>query len=232
MKSIKNWFSLLALTVLLISSSTALEAIPENYIEGAVLRVNAKSGLKLREEPSLNARVFTTMDFGEEVTVLNTLGFQRTQTIELVQGNWVYVEYRGFKGFAFDGFLTDLPLPTSNFDLLELIELTADVVTDSVAIGDHGQEKTVKIYENGIEVNNIDGEGGVFIEVVLPDTRLSEAYVLCMNTIPDFEEMMKTMRVKRDDERNIVAYKSQYDYKEVQIKAVGGKVVVRMYAGC
>ena len=232
MKNLKKIISILALFALLFNCNS-VQATPNNYIEGARLQVIAKSGLKLREEPSLNSRVFTTMDWGEEVTVLNTMGFQRSQTIELVQGNWVYVEYRGFKGFTFDGFLSDLPLPASDFDLFELIELTYDVIEQKdTVLTDIGQEQKIRIYENGFELRNFFSEGGTFTELVLPDTRLSEAYMLCQNTIPSFEEIMKTIRVKRNENRQIIEYKGEYDFTEIKIREEGNGVVVSLFSGC
>ena len=233
MKNTRKIFSILVLFALLLSTISVQATTPNNYMEGAVLQVIAKSGLKLREEPSLNARVFTTMDWGDEVTVLNTMGFERSQTIELVEGNWVYVSYQGFKGFAFDGFLSDLPLPASNFDLFELIELTYDVVEyrDSV-LSDLGSEQKVRIYENGFELRNFYSDGGTFTELVLPNTRLSEAYMLCQNTIPSFDEFMKNIRVKRNADRQIIEYKSDYELTEIKIREVGGGVVVSLFSGC
>lgn len=206
---------------------------PKTYIEGDVLKVNAKSGLLLREEPSLNARVFTKMKFGDEVRVLNTLNFDRQQTIELVEGNWVFVEFNGFKGFAFDGFLSDLPLPASTFDLFELIELTYDVIeqTDTIV---SGQEKSVSVYDNGFEINSFYGNGGEYKEVKLANTRIAEAYVMCVNTIPQFGEFMKRMRVKRNKKGQIVQYKSSFGMNAITIKEKGDEVIVSYFTehGC
>ncbi len=233
MKNAKRIFSLLTLFALLLSTISLQANTPNHYMEGAQLRVTAKSGLKLREEPSLNSRVFTTMDWGDEVIILNTMNFERSQTIELVEGNWVYVSYNGFKGFTFDGFLSDLPLPESNFDLFELIDLTYDVVEqrDSI-LSEEGSEQKVRIYANGFELRNFYGEGGSFTELVLPQTRLSEAYMLCQNTIPGFHDFMKNIRVKRDSDRHIVEYYSDDEYKEIKIREEGDGVVVSLFSGC
>ncbi|MFK7810695.1 MAG: SH3 domain-containing protein [Saprospiraceae bacterium] len=234
MKNLRKILSLLTLIALLLSTfSIQATTTPDYYMEGATLRVNAKSGLKLREEPSLNSRVFTTMSWGDEVTVLNTLEFERSQTIELVEGNWVYVSFNGFKGFTFDGFLTDLPLAESNFDLFELIELSYDVVEQKDTIlSNEGSEHRTRIYENGFELRNYFTEGGTFTELVLPNTRMSEAYMLCQNTLPVFKEFMKRIRVKRDEERHIVQYKGDDEFTEIIIREEGDGVVVSMYSGC
>lgn len=231
MKNSKRIFSLLTLFALLLSTFSAEATTPNHYMEGAQLRVTAKSGLKLREEPSLNARVFTTMDWGDEVVVLNTLNFERSQTIELVEGNWVYVSFNGFKGFTFDGFLSDLPLPESDFDLFELIDLSYDVVDHSDTILSDSEQR-VRIYENGFELRNYFGEGGTFTELTLPQTRLSEAYMLCQNTIPGFQDFMKSIRVKRDTERHIIEYYSGDEFTEIKIREVGDGVVVSLFSGC
>ncbi len=203
-----------------------------NYIEGDQLKVIARSGLKLREEPSLNSRVFAKMQMGDEVTVLNTLSFERKQTIELVEGTWIYVDYHGMKGFTFDGFLSNLPTPTNDFSITELIELTYDVVDtqDTIYAGD--QYKKVQRYENGIEVMNYIGEGGGYTEVRLPGARLSEAYMLCMTTLPEFQEFARRMRVKRDSDRNIIEYSSSTEYTEMTIKEEDGEAVISLFSGC
>jgi len=203
-----------------------------NYLEGDILKVTAKSGLKLRAEPSLNSRVFAKMQLGDEVRVLNTLRFDRAQTIELVEGSWVYVYYNGMEGFAFDGFLSTLPTPSNEFSLTELIELNYDVMEaqDTTYAGE--QMKRTKRYQNGIEVMNYYGEGGGYTEVRLPGIRLSEAYVLCMNTLPEFEDFAKRMRVKRDEDRNIIEYSSSTDYTEMNVKEDDGVVVISLFSGC
>lgn len=203
-----------------------------NYMEGDVLRVSTKSGLKLREEPSLNSRVFAKMQMGDEVTVLNTLSFEREQTIELVEGSWVYVDYHGMTGYTFDGFLSKLPLPSNGFSITELIELHYDVVSsrDTVYAGE--QMKNTRVYENGIEVMNYYGEGGGYTEVRLPGVRLSEAYVFCMNTMPEFVEFAKRMRVKRNKNKAIIEYSSETEYTEMTIKEEDGVAVISTFSGC
>ena len=93
-------------------------------------------------------------------------------------------------------------------------------------------ERYLILSKNDLELRYIFSEGGTFTEVILPETRLAEAYVLCMNTIPSFEEFMRNMRVKRNEDRSIREYKSAIEFSEIKIKEKGDSVVVTLFSGC
>ncbi len=83
------------------------------YKAGDTLNVFTIGGLKLREAPSLSGRVLASMKLGNKVIVKTTFEFDNNyfQTIEGFTGHWVKIQYDTLEGFAFDGFLSSLPVP-------------------------------------------------------------------------------------------------------------------------
>jgi hypothetical protein len=65
--------------------------------------VNALSGIKLREFPSTSANAIESIVYQESVTTSNFVG--QADIIEGLSGNWVYVDFKGKKGFVFNAFL-------------------------------------------------------------------------------------------------------------------------------
>ena len=71
---------------------------------GDLYVVNAKSGLALRDAPSLYSNKITAVPFGKSITVCDiTSGLD--ENIEGKDGQWVKAFYRGKSGWMFDGFL-------------------------------------------------------------------------------------------------------------------------------
>ena len=85
----------------------------KNYGPGDTLRVFTVGGLKLRESGSQNAKVLATMRLGEPVIILDTVSLSKSvnQKIEGFSGSWIRVKYDSLEGYAFDGFLSALPVP-------------------------------------------------------------------------------------------------------------------------
>lgn len=87
-----------------------------SYKIGDTLNVFTIGGLKLREGTSLSSRVLASMKLGDKVVVKNV--FQNDskyfQNIEGFAGHWVRIKYDTLEGFAFDGFLSSLPIPRQN----------------------------------------------------------------------------------------------------------------------
>lgn len=95
-----------------------------DYTIGEELFIVANSGLKLRNEPDFDAQVIAIMDFGEMVQVLNdSVSWNRYDRVEWLDGHWVYVDYGGVKGYAFDGFLSTVPMPFFGYDAVNCEDL-------------------------------------------------------------------------------------------------------------
>ena len=92
------------------------QAQQPNYQAGDTLNIFTIAGLKLRESHSLSSRVLASMKLGEKVVVQSVFQTDRTyyQVIEGFTGHWVKIKYDTLVGFAFDGFLSALPVPREN----------------------------------------------------------------------------------------------------------------------
>ncbi|MBN8683997.1 MAG: SH3 domain-containing protein [Chitinophagales bacterium] len=88
----------------------------EAYKEGDTLSVFTIGGLKLRADALLSGKVLASMKLGEKVVVQEVFlrNKQYSQTIEGFAGHWVKVKYDTLEGYAFDGFLSSLPIPREN----------------------------------------------------------------------------------------------------------------------
>jgi len=53
-----------------------------------------------------------------------------------------------------------------------------------------------------------------------------------MNTMPEFNEFAKRMRVKRNKNKDIIEYSSGTEYMEITIKEVDGVAVISTFSGC
>ena len=91
------------------------------YKAGDTLNVFTIGGLKLRAEALLTGRVLASMKLGEKVVVQDVFQTDNKyfQTIEGFAGHWVKVKYDTLIGYAFDGFLSALPVPRENLMMKE-----------------------------------------------------------------------------------------------------------------
>ncbi len=104
--------------------STEVPKISLDYSIGEELFVVANSGLKLRSEPDFDAKVIAIMDFGEMVQILtDSVAWHRYDRVEWLDGHWVYVDYGGVRGYAFDGFLSTVPMPFFGYDAVDCEDL-------------------------------------------------------------------------------------------------------------
>ena len=67
-------------------------------------RTTAPSGLRLRSFPSTEAPVLATIPNGESL-LSGYAGFGVEMTVEGRNGMWKYVDWKGTRGFVFEGFL-------------------------------------------------------------------------------------------------------------------------------
>ena len=88
------------------------EVTPTFFAEGSQLFVVANSGLNMRETPDATSMTINTIPYGSLVTVMP---FDQEcviiQEIEWTRGSWIKVEYDGYEGYVFDGFLSPLAVP-------------------------------------------------------------------------------------------------------------------------
>jgi Bacterial SH3 domain len=81
---------------------------------GDKVNVVTGSGLNIRSAPDTKAQVVILAPYGSALSVeadsRNPVAF----SFDGINGFWLYVNYNGKKGYAFDGFLSRLPAPAAN----------------------------------------------------------------------------------------------------------------------
>ena len=170
-----------------------------NYCEGDVMTVVATSGLRLRMSPDINARTIHILKFGEMVVVVDTDSFvtQNEDRISWMDGHWVKVRYGNLAGYAFDGFLSTLTVPTHENQLcidcnsvtVPLDRYISDNYT-SVSIEEgsqHSEEiaQFVTQHDGGITATRTSGEGWYELEAVFEGRRLCEVLNLLRSMMVD-----------------------------------------------
>ncbi|HYG00802.1 MAG TPA: SH3 domain-containing protein [Chryseosolibacter sp.] len=75
--------------------------------------VVVKSGISIREEPTLNSNKVASVKFGEMVEVLNQN--EQKDTVDGMNGNWVRIAYDQYVGYVFDAYLGRFAKHDKNF---------------------------------------------------------------------------------------------------------------------
>lgn len=221
------------------------------FVEGQQLNVVAPSGLSLRDAPSKLGKILDVIDFGEEVTVVNSSEVVcQSEKIDWVEGEWILVDHQGQLGFMFDGFLTNLPLPEYEFeiayndmDIIHSLEswvnyhydmsLTADTLIENDEV-----YKTVHYFENNQKLIKTDELGYFRMDVYLSDIRIMDAYHLLLNMLPSKAEMStfsnKSVFIE-DVDGNLNTIKINLDNQVVIQKTKSGQIRIKTYTqrvGC
>lgn len=159
------------------------------YQNGDTLNVVATSGLRLRTSPGSNAGTIRVLEFGEEVIVKNTFGFDSTYQDKSgwFTGNWISVSAGQVSGFVFDGFLSKLPLPNHENELCMESSLSFSVPLQHyithhfpVVADENGSEhredvdQCVSYHSEGIVMTRTNGDGWYKTDVTFTGYRLSE----------------------------------------------------------
>ncbi len=126
------------LSIFLLGFTLALEA-QINCNQALECRIIAPSGMRMRAEPSLKAKVVTYVPFDSTLTACQeTFG---SMEYEKIRGYWRKVEYSGKLGYMFDGFMeitgmlkkasvTTDSVVTSSFDSSSTSQTTATKETE------------------------------------------------------------------------------------------------------
>ena len=162
--------------------------------EGATLQVIATSGLKLRMEPNMESGTLTIMPFGAEVTLLEFEPNEHITRVDWIDGKWMKVEYNGRVGWAFDGFLTILNVPShelekcyEDLDLAFPLEFWARANFGATKIDTMTDERTFVRTRyslvNQQELVVTEKDLSTKIELYLQDVRVMEVYQLLQSMI-------------------------------------------------
>lgn len=166
------------------------------FQEGDTPFVVAYSGLNLRASPTGYGEVLDVIDFGEQVRIVEGELLESSSTkIGWVEGNWVKVEYDGYIGFVFDGFLNPMPLPIHSFEmciedmaLIYPLESYMDYrffsSTTPDTIVDNDYASVTKFYFEGYELRKENKEGFFKLTATIPGVRIMDVYHLLSSMLP------------------------------------------------
>jgi hypothetical protein len=177
--------------------TTGVFANTDKPTEGSTLQVIAPSGLNLRALPSMNAAALLTMPHGAEVKLLEFEESGELSRVDWVDGKWIKVAYNGVEGWAFDGFLTILSVPsheleitTEYLDLGRALEMWARhnfYATEIDTILTDGSQTVKYELENKQFLRKSDTGMTTVTELHLEGVKVMEAYQLINAMITDID---------------------------------------------
>lgn len=187
-----------------------------------ILTVMAKSGLKLRVQPSLDAPTLEVLQYGEDVTVSSDfVPTDNTTRIEWVEGNWIKVKHGDQEGFVFDGFLSPLNVPIHDTDFsVDINGLShalyswvfnnySQLGTDTILVNESSQMLAYNFNEGILESYASPSLNKVTWE--MEEVRIMDAYHL-------LESMLYTKKMRSVYKANTVFYTDkQGDVNKIKI---------------
>lgn len=165
------------------------------YKKGDVLHVFAKSGLNMRASTGTSGKKLLKIPFGSDVTIVTdntpTVSFSVTELKGYkISGVWVKVDYKGQKGYVFDGYLSSMPLPKTTTTLIGYLDANYNK---------NGGQKEIKRYQDGNEICAYKqlykagivysttgcGEGGNGQDITFDFSSQRELYLVCLALLDD-----------------------------------------------
>lgn len=237
--------------LMLIIAATTFMGSSFPFVEGQVLNVVAPSGLKLRIAPQKDASTLRIIPPGDKVEVINASEITSIpDRISWMDGQWIYVEHRGVRGYVFDGFLSSLPMPNNDFE-----EIRSDfniTVPFECYVKNHlldneecdtliSNDSFTKLVYNdlkGIRLESTEEEFYYEVDVFIPEIRVSEIFNLFNNMAESRHEKKLLL------ENSIFIEGDQGFIKEIRINAgantsikkeengVRIKSLIRYFDGC
>ncbi|EKT4520775.1 SH3 domain-containing protein [Flavobacterium psychrophilum] len=77
----------------------------ENNFNNDNSKVIAKSGLKIRNNPSLNSEIIATIEFGENIKIIDKE--VKNDIVNGENGKWYKIEYKNQIGYAWSKFISE-----------------------------------------------------------------------------------------------------------------------------
>ena len=210
------------------------------FTEGAELFVIVNSGLTLRAQPDAKSVSLGVLEYGTSITVLNQPDSLSTfQTINWVKGRWLFVDFDGIHGYMFDGYLSDLPLPTFEFekcqldmDLIYPLESWADINlgesnSDTITAG--ALYKVTDFFETGDRLIKTQVDQKYKIELFLTEVRLMDTYHLLISMLDGYQSINTFKEVStfiEDREGELYKVRIDLDYPVILRKLKNGDIKI------
>lgn len=121
--------------------------------------VAAESGLSLRDQPDVSAKMLTKLSYGEAIGVLEETAIKLViiDAGEKVSGEWVKVETRNHIGYVFNGYLS--PNKIAKTIRLNLNDLNVEII--NLATSDYKRSHNLKRKDSAtIKVDSNDSPEG------------------------------------------------------------------------
>lgn len=185
---------MLAMVAMVILYCSVISAMPQQE-----MTVIAVSGLTMRTTPSLEAPIVTVIPYGSRIHVREDQPLEPiTQRIDWVDGQWIAVEYEEYIGFVFDGFLTELKLPSyaaefSPYDLELIYPLETWLVNNYWMIRQpdtlvsKGISKVTHHLDNGATWVQSNQHNYYKSEITIPGDRVMDIFHLLLAMVPSAE---------------------------------------------
>lgn len=187
---------IIVLSLLCLIMLTAIKATHFTNAESAY--VTAPSGLTLREAPNRTSRVLEIIPFGESVNIILEDSYEvKTERIDWVKGQWIKVYFEGIEGFVFDGYLSHLPVPLLDFEMVDSdLDFTyafqswmdyrfTEVLASDTIVRENDFTKVIHHFENDQELIEKDEATFYMVNATLSDVRITDVYNLLLSMMPN-----------------------------------------------
>jgi len=188
---------MLSLIAILIGSAVSASTPETFFSNNETVYVTAPSGLTLREAPNVNARIIEIIPFGESISVVIEESVEmESQRIDWIDGQWIKVSFEGEEGFVFDGFLSHLPVPVLDFELVDSdlnftyafhswmdYRFTEVLAPDTIQREDEFV-RVIHHFESDQQLIERDGATFYMVDATLTDVRLTDVYHILLSMMP------------------------------------------------
>jgi len=243
-KSPKMIFSLVViLLTMLFGQPTQAKQTVDICQTGDVLYVWAKTGLNLRQAPTIHAKRLTILLPGSEVKVLGftqkRLAIKTLRATDdeqnpfVIKGNWILVQVGDIQGFVLDTYLLPIQAPKKGESMKQYLIGMSEKVA---ALGTTEEDYTFSAQtKNNISIQYESGEYYQNITVTIPEFSIEDGFVF-YNFFNDIQGRSVT------DDSEVYMFKnwetelSIFDEQsgEVNFEVVDGELIIRevMMEGC
>lgn len=147
-----------------------------SYQKGERLYVLSAAGLNLRDKPSKEGKAITLVPYGATITFIQGTG--STAIIENIKGSWIEADYRGIKGFIFDGYLTRVTPPKPAISIKDFANTSFEKNGKEASATNESVAETIQRYKNGGALTIKDGGFYATWELTIPAIRIEEGFLL------------------------------------------------------
>lgn len=211
------------------ASSGETEKKEQVQLTGETLFIVAKSGLRLRAEPNVEAEVITLVPYGGGVQVVKNDKDPVPMSSEGLKGHWKKVQYDGKTGYAFDGFMISRPAPRNGESFKEYIYRVygpkqsekIHTAKEEVNMQNKKSYKEEYFLKNGAKHVATGYFSGSTDTYHLPETTVQEAFLMAKLT--GLAAFFKNMNFPRESKTESDKKEPNNSYR-VKVKKSGGRI--------